>query len=331
MIRSILLWMTIVIVSLEFLLAASFEFPAFSKHLPAGFLSHVRRVYLSYSRRVMQWEPGATQYDPSISYIFTPGRFLFSNSEYRHEVRVNRLGIRDDESSLEAPEVIVVGDSIAMGWGVGQEESFPQRLEQKTGLTVLNASVASYGTVREMRLLDRVDTSRLKYLIIQYCDNDLGENRAFYHAGNRFPVMTKEKYEEIRKRYKWARLYYPGKYTLVTLRFLAKFPRTEEMTREDEAGIFLNALIHGGRLSLEGTQLFVFELNQYGKNDDHYVQSLKEKILHGEYPSFIEKMEVIDFSKLLDPRQHYYILDDHLNAKGHEVVAETLARMLKSK
>jgi len=40
--------------------------------------------------------------------------------EFTNEVRVNHLGVRDDEASLVAPDVIVIGDSHAMGWGVDQ-------------------------------------------------------------------------------------------------------------------------------------------------------------------------------------------------------------------
>ena len=83
---------------------------------------------------------------------------------------MNRLGLRDDEASLRAPAVVVLGDSYAMGWGVAQDETIAEVIERETGLRALNAGIASYGTVREMRLLDRIDTSRLRYLVIQYCN-----------------------------------------------------------------------------------------------------------------------------------------------------------------
>ena len=54
----------------------------------------------------------------------------------------------------------MLGDSHAMGWGVEQEEALPQVLARKSGRKVLNAAVSSYGTVREMLMLDRLDTSR---------------------------------------------------------------------------------------------------------------------------------------------------------------------------
>jgi len=40
-------------------------------------------------------------------------------------------------------------------------------LEKNTNRKVLNAGISSFATVREMILLNRLDTSNLKYLIIQ--------------------------------------------------------------------------------------------------------------------------------------------------------------------
>ena len=51
----------------------------------------------------------------------------------------------------------MLGDSYAMGWGVEQGESFPEILEAATGLRVLNAGVPSYGTPRELLMLERLD------------------------------------------------------------------------------------------------------------------------------------------------------------------------------
>jgi hypothetical protein len=62
---------------------------------------------------------------------------------------VNTIGVRDNQRSLTQPEIVVAGDSYAMGWGVQQDESFPELIERRTGRRVLNAAVSSYGTVRE--------------------------------------------------------------------------------------------------------------------------------------------------------------------------------------
>src|SRR5258706_285807 len=54
-----------------------------------------------------------------------------------------------------------------------------QLIEKKSGRRVVNMGISSYGTVRELRLLDRVDVSKATHLIIQYCGNDIYENLPF--------------------------------------------------------------------------------------------------------------------------------------------------------
>ncbi|MCP4694336.1 MAG: hypothetical protein GY859_40265 [Desulfobacterales bacterium] len=126
---------------------------------------------------------------------------------------INSKGMRDDQASLIAPEIIVAGDSIAMGWGVRQDKTFGALLEKKSGKSVLNAAISSYGTVREMRILERVNLNNLKYLIIQYCDNDFRENRTYKKNGNRLPVISKRGYNWIRQEHKNATFYFFGKHT----------------------------------------------------------------------------------------------------------------------
>jgi hypothetical protein len=88
--------------------------------------------------------------------------------------------LRDDEESLFSPEIVVVGDSQAMGWGVSQDLTFSSLLENALGKPILNAAISSYGTARELKILERIDLSNLKFLIIQYSDNDYRENRTYY-------------------------------------------------------------------------------------------------------------------------------------------------------
>src|SRR5690606_12788483 len=90
----------------------------------------------------------------------------------------NSLGVRDDEGSLRNPAIIVLGDSHGMGWGVEHHQRFSEVIEKKLNTTVLNTSITSYGTYRETKLLNELDLSSCKLLIIQYCNNDLEENLA---------------------------------------------------------------------------------------------------------------------------------------------------------
>ena len=95
----------------------------------------LRRIYIEEDWSVVQADLDMVEYDPEVTYLLTPTASRHVNREFDTTIRGNSAGLRDDEASLTSPDVIVLGDSYAMGWGVEQEEAFPQALEKKTGLT----------------------------------------------------------------------------------------------------------------------------------------------------------------------------------------------------
>ena len=75
-----------------------------------------REYYGGFDRAILQTDPRFARYDPELFYTMRPGRFVFAQREFAHEFRVNSLGVRDEEGALDAPEIVVIGDSVAMGW-----------------------------------------------------------------------------------------------------------------------------------------------------------------------------------------------------------------------
>jgi lysophospholipase L1-like esterase len=120
--------------------------------------------------------PECATYDETLTYTLRPGRCTFANREFITEYAINALGVRDDEQSMDQPRVVALGDSVTMGWGVEQHEAFPSVFERMTGWRTLNAGVSSYGTVRELRMLQRIDRRNLTHVLIQYSGNDVVEN-----------------------------------------------------------------------------------------------------------------------------------------------------------
>lgn len=299
-----------------------------------GLLGHVYHRQKS----VISFEPECARYDLYVTYTLKPGTCTFSNREFTNRFHINSLGLRDDEASLRAPEIIVVGDSFAMGWGVDQEETFAQIIERTTGLVVLNAGIASFGTVREMRLLDRLDTSKLKYLVVQYHDNDWMENTTFAANNNHLPIMSEETYNNLVRRFMGSRQYYPGKYTLDGLhkilaaldlrlfRVLAAPPRPAG--RED-VGPFLNALTHASRTHLDKVQLIVFVANGDHRDDGRIIPEIRRQIRSPQHPGFIRNLTALDVSPRLRG-DHYHPLDDHLNASGHAAIAAALLEVIQA-
>ena len=152
--------------------------------------SIIREYYIGVHRSIVQIEPTCANYDPELTYTLKPGNCRFNNIEFQTGYSINSLGLRDSEESLVAPEIIALGDSFTMGWGVNGSETFAKVLENRTGKKVLNAGISSYGTAREVLLLKRLDQSNLKHLIVQYNSGDFFENDTFVDNGWRLPISS---------------------------------------------------------------------------------------------------------------------------------------------
>ena len=156
--------------------------------------------------------PDCGQFDPKLTYRLRPGECKFSELEFDTTYKINSLGVRDDEESLDGPEIVVLGDSFAMGWGVEQDEAFPSVLEELLSRKVLNAAISSYATAREFGMLARIDLSRARYLIIQYASNDFEENRLYATQGNHIPTRGADWYQNQVAAHTRNHSYRAGKY-----------------------------------------------------------------------------------------------------------------------
>lgn len=316
----------------EMTIVLSLEYPTLLKFLPRNFGMHIKDIYDNFDMNSFAFNADCSQFDSKVYYRLRPGRCEFSNREFHNEFLINRQGFRDDEKSLQSPDVIVLGDSFSMGWGVNQQETYAQVIEKEMKLKVLNTGTASFDTVREMRLLDQLDTSQLKYLIIQYCSNDFWGNWKFYRDGNQYTQRSEKEYKRFLNFYKRSRWYYPGKYIFFSLsvyleNFLSKFTKSCFANTPYTSSIkfFLNALMHASNIDLSKVKIIVFQMNSYYFLNDRFILSLKKEINSQRYPQYIKNAILIDSSKTMK-RSDYYILDRHLNAQGHRIVAQIIMK-----
>jgi len=315
-------------------------------------LNAARTIYWKErDKDLIQFSRDCAQYHEQLAYTLRPGTCHFAGPEFSNTYHVNSLGLRDDENSLHAPEVIVIGDSQAMGWGVEQQETFAQILEARTGLTVLNAAVSSYGTAREISSLKRLDTGRLRFLVIQYSNNDSVENKVFYLKKNRLDIMARSDYESIVNAQETMVPHIFGRnlkhisrlgmelaegeidwLTSAVSRRLGISRATDfvaqpvnSIAQLNSAELFLNVLMHSG-VNLSGIEIIVFEISTYGRNS-RFLSLLQKSLLSKDRGSESLTIKVIDVAKLLGP-QHYYRLDGHLNAEGHRVMADAIIKQM---
>ncbi|MCE9592764.1 MAG: hypothetical protein K8S98_01105 [Planctomycetes bacterium] len=130
--------------------------------------------------------PDALQPDAELELRFVAGfRGCFDYPEFRSEpFETNADGFRDDPWPTTFSEgerrVLIVGDSMAAGWGVERRESFPALLAREleaSNARIFNASVPSYGPRHERLLLERLWERVRPALVIAtfYDGNDVGD------------------------------------------------------------------------------------------------------------------------------------------------------------
>lgn len=298
--------------------------------------------YTDHDRRIIQALPQCAIYDSELAYVLRAGACSFENYDFHTVVSVNSMGLRDDEQSLVAPRIIALGDSFTMGWGVSDQNSFPSLVERSCGLKVLNAGISSYGTVRELKMLERVDTSGVETLLLQYSDNDFDENRLYYERGNRLIVMTRSQFSQVQDQHREQLKYYPGRHLVHFVPFVADrvgkrirkgvgshtVQARKERSRLD-ARYFLNALNTIGDLSPEW-RIIAFRINGRDKNSTGFSTQVRAALEDGTYSEPIRSLELLEFSQKLT-RDNFFVLDDHLSKKGHRLVTGEILRTLRCK
>lgn len=304
---------------LELLVAGSFRYPAWSP-LPRPVL---RQMHVLFDRNTIQAMPECARYDDTLTYTLRPGQCTFSNREFTTRFEINALGFRDDAASLDRPEIIVLGDSLAMGWGVDQDAAFPSVVERLTGRRTLNAGVSSYGTVRELRALERVDRRAVTDVVIQYSSNDLDENEAL--TAGRFKTLTREAYEHTVLAQAEMRRYHPGKHALnllVMLRNLA-LQRGVVVTppsRRHEVEVFLEVL---ARSPVDLTSYAVTVLSL----DGDFIEAVRPLAAASPVPA-IARLHFVDASPIASLPGAFYVLDDHPTRIGQHAIGRALADAL---
>jgi lysophospholipase L1-like esterase len=105
-----------------------------------------------YARDIKQLSP-----DPLLGHIHAPNR---KATLMGVQFETNSKGLRDREFSYERSSgmlrILMLGDSLTVGWGVPLEETFTKRLErmyaaQGNKAEVINAGVGNYNTIQEVR------------------------------------------------------------------------------------------------------------------------------------------------------------------------------------
>lgn len=311
--------------------------PLVSQHAPWSLAA--RDFYNSFARNQFQSQAECVEYDEKILYKPKNGKCHFENAEFYTDLTFKdgrRIQASEEETAYPA-RLAVIGDSFAMGWGVNDDQTFAHLLSAKTHANIVNYSVSSYGTYRELTALIR--SGRIKdidTIIIQYCINDYDENKVF--VGDKYPASSIDKLNilfehDLRKRWQTDDVYHTAiktvkkghVFSLVNgfVNFFkgpSNYGRgfTKPVTDEASAHLFLQVIEKFPEL--EGKRIIVFDMVGWNTKTE-FVDYLRKFDKNHRLETLKPELEESD----------YYFLDGHLNATGHRKIAEQLAPMLATR
>ncbi|HYF29756.1 MAG TPA: hypothetical protein VD993_01410 [Chitinophagaceae bacterium] len=316
--------------------------------IPSSLFASFKEYYIHHHRNIVQVERNCSEYDSAFFYrLRANNSCVFSNIEFSNTIQTNSRGLRDDEASLAQPNIICIGDSYTMGWGVQQDETYPARLEKLTGQKVLNAGMSSFGTIRELRQFAQLDTSNCRWVVLQYCDNDMQEVKPYLDSGYRLQTSNAAAYDTLVRRSEWNHGYYPGKtfFTVGMFRIkesIKKFTRKgtpeyavqlgagQQVTMPESAKLFAETLRQSAPL-FTNRSLIVLYAFEGGRKDTVFTRHLQQLLATSPYKeAFTNPVYIVNASTLLTTNDNY-LLDDHYRASGHEKIAAAIAAIIRGR
>jgi lysophospholipase L1-like esterase len=304
---------------------------AHPRRLGSRVLGAVEQVHLDAEWPFVQLTAACARWDPELTYTLRPPGCTIVDREFTVRYSVDDAGLRDTAAALVSPEIIVLGDSYAMGWGVADDEAFPKVLERHLRRRVLNAGVPSYGTARELALLARLDRSALRAVILQFCWNDVDENRAWATHGGHLPIIAEADYEREVAAHAAALRYWPGKYAFTLAHaILGRIVRVRD-AHADDTGEVSHAVddvlaILAAHRDLLGTRPVV--VLPMCDHETAVAATLLARAAAAQ--DVAEQVSVVDAAPSIEAR-HLYPLDGHPNAAGHRLLARLVARELAAR
>jgi len=260
------------------------------------------------------------------------------------EVAFNENGFRDrKELSSADSDLILVGDSFGMGWGVEEHERFSNIAEERINRDIFNVSMPTDIAGYQKLLSFAQKRGSFDKLIVSVCmENDL----ANYNTGEQSFSNSRTLLTPIKS-------------------FLVK---RSTFYNALAAGVRDSEVLHdlGVKLHLIDSSLDELNQNQYSaevidssrtelteliveggfRNEDTFVLIIPSRALwigdhkdteakvHAEFVSKISSIgfHVLDMRPVLDrekkPMDYFFDNDGHWNARGHELAATELARLI---
>lgn len=295
----------------------------------------IHYYFISGERMIWNGMKGCSK--SNIKTIYEPVKGLCNNHkniEYNVSYSFDELGrVVPNRKDKKNKGMAVLGDSVAMGFGVNDHETFSNQLQKFIkDIPVYNLGVESFATKREIEhYINSPVYEKTDIVLFVYHQNDLGEN--FLNPSKKeYENKTKEweKHKttvvinnDLRTKlsiYKQIFFYSLDLIPRTFINLIKKEPRPWWGTYEKNFKIhyfnFLKIFSEYKKFFENKKVVFIY-INEWGKKFENY------KI--GEDNKFSN----LNFININLGNDDYYIIDDHPNVNGHKSIAEQLFKELQ--
>jgi hypothetical protein len=261
----------------------------------------------------------------------------YHDTFFGKEFNTNASGMRDHDYTLEKPanvfRIVLLGASIDMGWGVGDDETYENRLEvwlnaeaRRRGLTrrfeVLNFAMAAYGPVQRYEILHRKALGYQPDLVL-FASTMLDARLLEIHLGGLIKNRVDLKYDFFRQATREAGID-------VALENSDNFKATVKERYWTFADAVMGALADDCRSI--GLPLVTLLVPRASRDDASDARALAVARQHG--IAARHAVPLIDLSATFDGRQPSEVEvapgDDHPSGNGHRLLFEALSRKVEA-
>ena len=338
-----------------------------SRKMPQNIISksivnETRELYFRLNlRNIIQYDSSC--FEVSRTLIYEPKKnssCIQENFEFKNEVKFGKYRNRIDSYGESTNyDLIVLGDSQGMGWGVSDKEIFTNVL-QANGIRTLNLSVSSYATAKELFTLKRWALenpnaySDVEFVVIQYEPGDIYENMQYLKEPNMVINAVnfadwKDWWENQFSQKNYNHISYKGYPKLITYPYIIKnFYSRKIRTLFGQNWIYFDFIKDGSTFKvenqknhaeplsdllrsykdiLENKKIIIFVTDWYGLN----VDKVKENLITEFSKSKDKYLKNVIFSSLDgdDISKYYYLIDDHMNSLGHFEMGNKILSIIK--
>ena len=278
------------------------------------FLSNQIYLYHKGLRNIWQNNANCVDFvDSELKYVPKIGSCEFNNPEFKTRLNFTKNG-RDQKNDNKSKNLIAfIGDSVTMGWGVNDHETFSNLVESNTNYKTYNLGVSSYGTYRELiRLKQNENFNKIEKVFIQYHRNDLDENQHYFsqdESNNNGKEMLNNKIRNFNEK----QFILKAIKNSISKNHKYIFQKEKEKKPIDfiEHQYYLEKIINN--FDLKNKEVYIFYVNDFNRKFTNFPNKKVNNITY-----FSIELEKNDF----------YKIDDHPNANGHNKIANQIIELI---